>query len=721
MKRLLNKQPCIRAFSWLILVSLVMTSLGGVAAPVARAQGKEPPTPTKEIPIIGEYDSSRYPSQILPENWEDKKNFLILGSSDGMSVQDEGVQVTLGEPGFSLRYVETFGVTEEAYPSSTSYLHRPDGLYLDNNDNLYVTEDRGCRVLKYDASGTNTLSVGEAGLCYRADQVFNTPRDVAVGSSGNIRIVSHNRVAFYDSNGNYQQDLPVDDPWQSGDDNTHFNVAIGIDFDSTGRMFVSDLNNHRVQVYTFLDGDPVYSTTIGETGVPGSDNNHFDGPSRIAVDSNDQLYVVDVGNNRVQRCTDNGGWSCTTFDSGLNSPRGIALDRSDNVYIVDSGNYRVRKCTPAGVCSDLITDVPGFNIDVAVDSFGDIYTSDWTYNVVREYNSNGVYQDVFIGEVDTPYQADTSRINTPSGVAVASDGSIYVTEEWGYRLLKLNGSGNQQWAVGQAGVYGNDNAHFGDYWAGPRADLAVDSTGRIYVTDTGNHRVQIFNADGSYYNTFGSYGTGISQFADPSGVAIHPTSGDIYVADEGNHRVLVYDSSWTYKATIGETSVSGSDGVHFNHPAGVTVDATGNVFVSDRDNDRVQKCTLSGSSGTCITFAGMTGESGQDFDHFDNPAGLAVDDVGRVYVVDRWNNRVQVFDSSGAYLTSISGSWGWGSDTGQLRSPADVAVDDQGNVYVTDNTNHRVQKYAPGVPDWEQTNINGFGDRLNQDITSLAV
>jgi len=319
---------------------------------------------------------------------------------------------------------------------------------------------------------------------------------------------------------------------------------------------------------------------------------------------------------------------------------------------------------------------------------------------------------------------DTARYNRPWGIAVASDGNLYVTEGGGFRLVKLNAAGTQQWTVGQAGVWGSDNAHLGSSRAGPEGNPAVDSAGRIYVPDTGNHRVQIFNSNGTYFTTLGNEdchpgnGLGNKEFCSPRGVAVD-SNGRIYVADSDNHRVQVFDSSHIYTATLGVTGVSGSDDAHFQDPHGVAVDGSGNIFVADTENRRVQKCTLSGVSYTCSTFAGATGECGDDFDHLCGPHAVAVDASGRVYVSDRYNQRIQVFDSSGAYLTTIGGNWG--PTTGQMRDPLGVAVDSAGNVYVTDSENHRIQKFAPGVPGWRQVNINGFGDRNNQEAIRLAV
>ncbi|MFV2044798.1 MAG: hypothetical protein ACC700_16380, partial [Anaerolineales bacterium] len=92
---------------------------------------------------------------------------------------------------------------------------------------------------------------------------------------------------------------------------------------------------------------------------------------RPGFDDNDRLYVVDRDNNRVQRCEYAGSaWTCSTFTSGFNNPSGLTLDSSDNVYVADSGNYRIRKCDPSGICSDFITGLSGWTVDVAVDSEG---------------------------------------------------------------------------------------------------------------------------------------------------------------------------------------------------------------------------------------------------------------------------------------------------------------------------------------------------------------
>ncbi len=699
----------------LFLVFVSGLGLGLLLAWSAAAQGPAPPTASEQ--------SRPYRP---PPGWDNSKLFpRPTAPSEGLGAQEVSAAAA-GTPGLAFRYVETFGVTEQAYIADVLHLNGPNGLFIDGSDNLYVVEEHGARMLKYrTADGANLLSIGTAGLQNRGEDTFDHPKDVAVDNSGNIWVVDNHRVAQYDASGSFLQELPPGDSWNPGSDNTHFYNPRGIAFDSAGRMYVADTDNHRVQVFTFTVGSPVYSTTIGVTGVEGSDNNHFYWPTQIVIDSSDRLYVADVQNFRVQRCTYAAGWSCTTFHgtgsegSGageLSWAFGVGVDGSDNIYIADGNNGRVKKCPPGSTGGDNCpTFASGFAWpgDVAVDSAGNVYVSDGDDFTIRKYNSIRVFQGVFAGTSGVPYLTDNDHFNQPYGLAVDGNGNIYVSAFRGYRVLKLNASGTPQWAAGTPGVPGSDNAHFGDGWDGPNNVAMDDARDKVYIADTGNHRIQVFNRSGSYQATLGSYGSGNYQFDRPDGIAVD-SNGNIYVADSGNHRVQIYNSNRVYVATLGVAGVSGSDNAHFDHPWGVTVDSGGNIYVADGDNNRVQ---IFNSSRTYLRTLGITGEWSDDFAHFETPRDVAVDGQGRIYVADIYNQRVQVFDSNGAYLTTIGGAWG--SNSGELRNAAGVDVDSAGNVYVADAINGRVQKFAPGVPGWQQVNVNGFGDRDNWGVLAL--
>ncbi|GAB4501631.1 MAG: hypothetical protein Fur0035_11740 [Anaerolineales bacterium] len=715
-----------------LLAGIIMVSLLIAPVGIAGAQAGMPPVP-------GFLRMTVMPSNHIPDlNQIQTPHGLFPFINSGTKAPAASV----GESGFSFSEAGSFGVPGEPYPvdaTNNAYLNNPRGISTDSAGNLYVAERSGSRVQKFDSTGSLVLSLGHAGQPWHHDDFLPQPQDVTVRSGdGHIWIISSPVLKEFDASGLVVQAFPAINPWESGPDNGHFNDPKGLAFGAGGYLYVSDAGNHRIQIFDVSANPLTYVGTIGTTGVPGSDDAHFNYPIQVAFDSLNRLYVVDDGNFRVQRCESSAPWTswvCSTFygetgvqgsDLGhMSFSDGIGIDPSDNIFLADGGNERVLKCDTAASCAVFVgeTGIPGsdnahFNYanDVAIDASGNVYVSDPDNFRVQKFNSAGVYQST-LGVTGVPYPPNTTHLNNPWGIAQAADGGFYVTENMGYRLIKLDTNGAQQWAVGEAGVYGNDNAHFGVWWGGLEGSPAVDASGRVYVGDTPNDRVQIFNADGTYYNTLGTgSGTGNYQFGCPTDIAIRQNNGDIYVMDRCNQRIQVFTSGLVYKGTIGTPQQSGSDNLHFNWAWGIAVDVSGDVFVADHDNQRIQKCTLSAVAPgfACSTFLGEVNVSGEDFNHFGGPIDVGLDSAGRVYVVDEWNGRVQVFDASGAYLTTLGGI-GDG-----LNSPSGIVITADGSVYIADRQNHRIARFTLGTPGWKQSNINGFGDWNNQDVFSLT-
>ena len=266
------------------------------------------------------------------------------------------------------------------------------------------------------------------------------------------------------------------------------------------------------------------------------------------------------------------------------------------------------------------------------------------------------------------------QFDSPKGVAVDSSGNVYVADTGNSRIQKFTSNGT---LLAQWGSEGTGDGQF-DHPYG----VAVDSSGNVYVADGYNHRIQKFTSGGTFVTKWGSSGSGDSQFSCPYGVAVD-SSGNVYVADGWNDRIQKFTSDGTYVSQWGNL---GAGNGQFQTPKGVDVDSSGYVYVADSVMSRIQKFT---SDGTYVTKWGYYGTADGYFRYAED---VAVDSSGNVYVADGDNDRIQKFTSDGTFLTK----WGIpGAGDGQFTKPFGIAVDSSGNVYVAERDNDRVQKFQP--------------------------
>jgi tripartite motif-containing protein 71 len=620
-----------------------------------------------------------------------------------------------GASGTSFRYLNTFGVTEVSYQADTSHLNSPNGLITDPAGNVYVVEEEGARLLKFDPNGNALWTVGKAGLnAWYGPTTFGWPREVAQDSSGNLWVADNDHVAVYDTNGGFKLFFP-DQPWNAAPEN-QFGELRGVAFDSGGRLYLADANKNRVQVYTIgSDGIPVFAASLGSQG---SALGQFDRPTQIVIDPTDSsLYVSDLNNFRVQKCTPTvttwpWSWTCVNFHGGTQGPAdnqlnyayGLGMDASHNVLIVDSGNGRVKRCTPAGTCFTLIQASDWWPADVAVEGTNYVLVTDYSNHVIKKYDTSGNFLDYFAGTIGVPYVSDQFHYFRPQALAVDPAGNVYMGEDFGKRMFKFDPNGNVKWSVGTAGIAGDPP----NLLCWPRA-IAIGPDGKVYLAGCGE--VRLFTANGLYLDRFF---TGSNSGA--SGIAVDNASR-IYVSDGINNQVKIYNSSFVLQQTIG-TGAYGSGNDQFASPKGLTIDSSGNLYVADTDNCRIQKFS---SSLQYLTTFGQTGVCAQSWENtaLGHVTDVAVDRSGRIYVADSWLNRVQILDSAGNYLATIGNKWS--ADNGGLRDAESVDVDLSGNVYVADLHNGRIQKYTFGLPGWQQANVDGFGIPDNQWVSALEV
>jgi DNA-binding beta-propeller fold protein YncE len=209
--------------------------------------------------------------------------------------------------------------------------------------------------------------------------------------------------------------------------------------------------------------------------------------------------------------------------------------------------------------------------------------------------------------------------------------------------------------------------------------VAVDSKDNIYVTDSEAGKIFVWNANGKYRGALGSLKGGEGFFKRPTGIAIDPETQNIYVTDTLRDRVYVLDSKGEVLRTIGQHG--DADG-EFNLPTEVLI-KNGIVAVVDAMNFRVQLFDRNGA------FKGAIGTAGDPAQGIFRPKGIAIDSEDHIYLVEAQWGMVQVFDHEGNLLYNF----GNGTGFGKFQLPAGLFIDANDRVYVVDSYNRRVQVF----------------------------
>lgn len=270
----------------------------------------------------------------------------------------------------------------------------------------------------------------------------------------------------------------------------------------------------------------------------------------------------------------------------LQFPFGLAVDRSDNIYISDAGNGRV-----------------------------------------QVYHRSGYYLRS-IGESGR----DKGELFCPRDVAVTELGKVYVADSGNHRVQVYDSCGNFVCIIGRQGIasvlLGNKGSNQGVFDTPSGVALSPDDS-YVVITDRGNHRVQVFTADGQFSHMFGMYGTGPGQFEEPWGVTVTPDEY-IVVADSRNHRLQVFTMDGDYVR-----SIEGDGENTLDTPSGIACSSDGSyIGVTDTGNNRVAVFTLMGEF--VDSYCGNEGHPSLGL-----PRGVTIDSMSRVIVTDTANCSIQ--------------------------------------------------------------------------------
>jgi len=654
-------------------------------------------------------------------------------------------------------------------------LNAPQCLAVDAIGNVFISDKGNNCIRKLGTNGVITRIAGNGTAGFGGDggpaisAILNFPVGIALGAGGNLYIadLSNGRIREVNTNG-------IISTLASGLAN-----PTGVACDALGNIFIAEQSRHCILK---IDTNGVTSTVAGirgnfASGYSGdggpATNAYLNFPTGVAVDTAGNLFIADYGNNVIRKVDTNG--IITTFagngavgysgDGGaatnatFNSPLTAWADINGNVLIPDQYNCCIRKVDTNGVISTVagvgytssnIGDggpavVATLNSPTGVtsDMSRNMFIADTANNCIRKVDTNGIISSI-AGNGTTTYTGDSgsansARLGSPTGVAADTFGNFFIADRSFQRIRKVDANGVITTIAGNgvAGYNGNGPALLSKL-NNPN-NVVIDNLGSPIIADQSNNRIRKVRANGLFSTIAG---TGTASFSgdgsaatlaavnSPAGVALD-AAGNLFIVDQSNQRIRKVDTNGiiTTVAGNGTAAYSGDGGAatnaSLNNPAGIAVDAGGNLLIADKSNNRVRKVNTNGVISTVAgtNTSGFSGDGGLAMtNRLNGPTSVAVDSDGNLFISDQNNNRIRQVGTNGT-ITTIAGT-GIGSFSGDgglatnaaICLPAAVAVDIAGNLFIADQNNYRVRKVTfSNKPYLTLINVN-FNNASNYSV-----
>lgn len=419
-----------------------------------------------------------------------------FGYSSAVSIDSNGNVYVADTSNKAIRKITSSGVVTTVIAGATAQFDGPRGILVDPNGGLFVADIYRHEIKKVSNAGVVSTFAG-AGLAR-----LDFASWVTLGTDGNTYIsdTTNGTIRKVTSEGEVITIAGTPTLTGYGDGigaAARFNNPAGIAWGGNGILYVADQNNSCIRKITT---DGVVSTLAGHPQSSGyadgsGQSAQFNMPLGIAVDKTGNLYVADAGNNAIRKVTPQGlvttlaGSSFGSADgmgksAQFNNPQGITVDNDGNVYVADTGNFTIRKVTAAGVVTTLAGTVGvSGNVDgtgataqfgmgwgfwngaggLAVDSNANLYVADTLNYSIRKVTPQGVVTTVAGGQGFTdlrPGIGTAARLTWPVGVAVDSDGNVFVSQySCVYKGTALQVTRSASYLNGRVTISGMANPH----------------------------------------------------------------------------------------------------------------------------------------------------------------------------------------------------------------------------------------------------------------------
>ncbi|MGV3559149.1 NHL domain-containing protein [Larkinella arboricola] len=603
---------------------------------------------------------------------------------------------------------------------------------------------------------------GDGGPAVQAN--LGSPYGVAVDSQGNIFIADryNHRIRKVTPNGIISTVVGTGTQGFGGDGGpavqANLSSPYGVAVDTQGNLFIADFGNNRIRKVT---ANGMINTVAG-TGTQGFSGDggpattaSLRHPRGVAVDTQGNLFIADLDNQRIRKVSSggiittvagngtygSGGDGGPATSAGIGSPYGVAVDKQGNLFIADGSNNRIRKVSPTGIITTVAGNgTYGFSGDggpatsaqlsspsgVAVDAQGNLFIADASNYRIRKVATNGLIYTVAgngpIGDSGDGGPATSAQLNLPTGVAVDSQGNLFIADMGNRRIRKVSANGIINTVAGNGTEnYGGDGGPATEARFHFPTDVAVDAQGNLFIVDQFNSRIRKVAPNGIITTVAGNGTSGFSgdggpatsaQLGYPTGIAVD-THGNLFIAEQGNRRIRKVAPNGIITTVAGNGaqcddshlcfSGDGGPAIHasLSSPYDVAVDAQGNLFIADHHNGRIRKVTANGMIST-VAGNGETGYSGDGGPatnaQIGFPVSITVDGQGNLFFTNPTSQRIRKVTPSGI-ITTVAGNgvYDFSGDGGpatsaSFRSPHDVKVDAQGNLFIVDYSNNRIRK-----------------------------